>query len=174
MKSENRWIYIGGVALLVILVVVGFMMRDQSSDQSDDTGGDGGHDGGGEEAGAAEGAALDASVVESTGEAGEAVEVGNVPSDPTECRAYCQDLADRGALSQGTSASQCVSQLCSAEASEEEGASEEVQAMTDPQLPEIPDDCQAQCRIFHQRGELREGTTVDDCIAAMCSSDGEE
>lgn len=177
MKSDNRWLYIGGVALLVIIVVVGFTMRDRNGDDESSPDGSVGTDGdigdaGGADGGESEG---DGAAPEDDTDSGAAVEVGDVPSDPEACRAYCRDLAERGALASGTDANGCISSLCSDEGGgdEEEGSepSEPVPTITEPEIPEMPDDCEAQCRLLQRRGELREGTSVEDCISALCGSE---
>lgn len=175
MKSDNRWLYIGGVALLVIIVVVGFTMRDRDGDQDSSPDGSLGADGDMGDASGDGSASEGDSATEDATVGGEPVEVGDVPSDPEACRAYCRDLAERGALASGTDAARCISSLCSGaeggDAEEESALGEELPTITEPDVPEMPDDCQAQCRLLQQRGELREGTSLEDCFAALCESE---
>lgn len=176
MSSENRWIYVVGVAILAGLVVVGVVLR--GSDDQDEA-----------DAGDAAAASADGAVASddggpvgayTNGDGGEAVDdVGSVPEDPEECRAYCRDLEERGALAEGTDAAGCISSLCAlpdeagddAEETAPEQQSDAVPSMTEEDLPDLPDDCRAQCQSFADRGELREGTTIEDCYAALCPSD---
>lgn len=186
MKSDNRWIYVIGVAILAVLVVVGLMWGgggDSSSTSDDD--GDAGSDGDGDAGSSSEGDAAPSATSDDDatpgvnlleGSESEGPAIGAVPEDPDECREYCADLAERGVLAEGMDRAACVEQLCHIDDgdSEEEGEPEaepSAQRAADPEIPVMPDDCEEQCRLLDQRGELREGTSVEDCIAALCGSE---
>jgi hypothetical protein len=172
--KENRWIYVVGIVVLVVLVAAGLLWRGQGSSGEGDGGGDAGD-------GAADAHADGAVAAADGGASGEAGvdDIGEVPTDPAECRAYCGRLAARRALKQGATAETCVASLCSGEASApapsggDGGAEprEEIATMSDAGAAPSGD-CAAECRRLHAAGELRPGTTVEACIAALCADGG--
>jgi len=181
MQSNNRWISVIGVSILAIMVVVGMIWGRSNSPSSEPEG----------DAGAAtspsaigDGSAGDATPLSSTlrddasarrGAAGEeeTPSIGAVPDDPAECRRYCADLEERGVLANGMDSAACVRQLCQPEEEASSAAPPPEPPLTDPEIPEMPDDCRAQCELLHRRGELREGTSVEDCVSALCSTEEE-
>lgn len=181
--KENRWIYVVGIVVLVALVAAGLIWRGQG----DSGEGDGG--GGGDASAAADGGGGDGAVAAADGGAGGeggVDDIGDVPTDPAECRAYCGRLAERRALKQGATAETCVASLCTAEASaavagggdgggaEPTEPQEAIPTMSDAGAAEPSSDCAVECRRLHAAGELRSGMTVDACIATLCSEGEEE
>jgi hypothetical protein len=181
MKTDNKWLYVGGVVVLITLVVVGLTWKDGDSSTARDGGSarvDGGSTGG--DASPSEGASQsdaagdeEAEGVDLSSAHADAAVVEPVPESPAECRAYCERLAERGALADGATAVTCAEQLCGGDSAETASASS-VPTITEPTVPELPDDCQAQCRALQDRGELRDGMSLEDCIEALCSSGEEE
>lgn len=192
MKTDNKWLYVGGVGVLAVLVVVGLVY---SGDDGSSAGADGGSateedgDGGAAnsdatpdeaeaDAGDGEAAEENQEVAEAEGDEPDAAAVVEpVPEDPAECRAYCQRLAERGALAEGMEESDCVEQLCggTGEESGDGGAGQErVSTISEPDVPELPDECRAQCEALHERGDLRDGMSLEDCYSQLCSADEEE
>lgn len=182
-QADNRWLYVAGVVVLAVLVVIGLVWGggDRTSEPGPDAGAaDGG--GSGEAADAATAGERDGAATEgadaATAEAplpltteGEEPVVEPIPEDPDECRAYCERLAERGELGEGATVQTCVAQACRGEGTPDASPTT---VPTISSLPEPPDDCRAQCRALSENGELREGTTLEDCYEALCSSGEEE
>ena len=181
-KPEGRWAYIAGIAVLVVLVVGALIWRGSSSGGREAVDGAATADGGdaaSEASPAGDGGAgveVDGSSTVGaavTAEAGPAAP----PEDPDECRAYCRRLEERGELGAGMNAASCAERLCGEGPS---GASlapaDEVPVPTvsEPAVPELPSDCEAQCRALGARGELREGMTVAQCVEALCADDEDD
>jgi hypothetical protein len=171
--KENRWIYIVGIVVLVGLIAAGLYWRGQSSSGEGD-GGDAGDASANADA-RGDGAAADGGA---SGEAG-VDDIGDVPTDPAACRAYCGRLAARHALKQGATAETCASSLCTGAtaapaASHGDGGEppDEIPTMSDAGAAAPSSDCAAECRRLHAAGELRPGTTVEACIAALCADGG--
>ncbi len=184
MKSDNRWVYVGGVVVLVVLVLVGVFWGREDEGGSPDAGGDSGGDASGGDARPSEsgdGAVAargdraeqnDGTMTPPPGDAGD--DIGEVPGDPEECQVYCRDLAQRGVLANDMTADECISQLCPTEegtTEADEAPAAAVSTLSPPTVAELPDDCAAQCGVLHESGELRSGMSVAECVAAMCSSD---
>jgi len=176
--KENRWLYVGGIAVLAALVVGGLIWSGVGRSGE----GDGGTDGGDA---ATRGDGGDAAVAEAEGGAGGEAgvdDIGDVPTDPAECRAYCGRLAERRVLKRGTTAETCVEQLCSSEGATPPAAAGGGDAEPPERISTISDagggapssDCAAECRRLHAAGELRSGMTVDACVAAMCADEEAE
>jgi hypothetical protein len=181
-NSKSRTAYVAGILVLAALVVAGVLWRRSAGDRGEADGaaaadagesdsGDG--DGGGDATASASGDGGTSAAAPPPSDGGPALP----PDDPAGCRAYCQGLADRGELSRGVTAERCVAQLCTEAGDEggDEGAAEAdpVPTVGEPAVGELPDDCAAQCRALHGRGELRAGMTVEQCIEAMCTEDEE-
>ena len=179
MKDGNRWIYVAGVAVLAILAVGGYFLSVGDGDESPagDAGGDVADGGAVVADGAAvvdgAGAADGPAAVELL-QAAEALDAAPIPEGNEACRAYCQRLSESGDLAEGTTLANCIEQLCSEQGEEAPEGETAQPVMSESELPERSDDCREQCQIFERRGELRAGTTIEDCFAAMCSEASEE
>ncbi len=195
MKTDNKWLYVGGIGVLAVLVVIGVVWSGEenaSSPADAGAGSDEERDGGesesdtGSEGDASASEEEDGGPTEESGDGGEAAPAEGeedagavaepVPEDPTECRAYCQRLAERGALAEGMDSSACVEQLCGLTEEQEDGGIEApaVSTISEPDVPELPDECRAQCQALHERGDLRDGMSLDECYTQLCSTESEE
>jgi hypothetical protein len=172
MKADNRWLYVGGIAVLAVLVVVGLVWQGQQPAPRAADGGDAVSDArAGDSSPTDATPGVDGSAVPEAG--ADAAVAEPVPEDPAACRAYCARLADRGALAEGATTDSCVAALCASDgASPADSGAEQPQVPTvsEPVVPELPDDCRAQCDALEARHELREGMSLEDCYDALCST----
>jgi hypothetical protein len=163
MEKGHRLLYVGGVAVLLLLALWAVVTRGVSEEELAGDGGPAPTDAAGDAVSVAEGAGDGAS------EAAEA-SAGEVPTDGSECENYCRQLEETGGLAEGVTTQACVERLCAAPSGDgAPPAALDVPPAVEAPGEETAGDCRQQCRTLQAQGELRAGTTLEQCYAALCA-----